>query len=180
MGNKQSKKPLQAAAAHPTPLPSLPDPPPQLHNTHHVAVFNHLVRKPQNWPRSADGRAFTCAEVAADVMHSCDYIAHARLYCKRCLRRQLQQRPPQPSPLRPTRVLYAATAGVGDTSSCVDVTAAVSVRVRCNEVARVAARLAAVAWVDLGAGQLCDWAECIVEHVFGRHCRQVEVRRRAV
>jgi hypothetical protein len=113
-------------------------------------------------------------------MRSCDYIAHARLFGKRWLRRQLQQRPPQQSPLRPTRVLHAAPGDVDNASSSVDVTAAVSVRVRCSEVARVAARLAAVVGADQGAGQLCGWAECIVEHVFGRHCRQVEVRRRAV
>ena len=121
-----------------------------------------------------------CAEVAAGIMRSCDFLAHARAFGKRRLQLNMQPQP-QPFPMCLTRALYAARVGVGvgGAHACVEVTAAVRVRVRCSEVARVAVRLAAIAGADQGTGQQCQWAACIVEHVYGGHCRQVQVRHRA-
>jgi len=166
MGNKQSTKSQQATAAPPHgPQPHYSD---------------HLTRRRQHWPLHIDSRALTCAEVAADIRRSCDYIAHARAFGIRWLHQQLQQRlPPQPFPLRLTRALYTAPEAAGGAGECVYVSTAVRVHVRCSEVARVAAGLAAIAHVDQGAAHLCGWAACIVEYVYGRYCSRVEVRQRA-
>ena len=97
----------------------------------------------------------------------------------RWLQQQQLQRPrPKPFPLRLTRVLHVP-AGADDAGVCVHVSAAARVRVRCSEVARLAVGLASNTSGDQGAGQLCGWAACIMEHVYGRICHQVEVRQRA-
>jgi hypothetical protein len=141
---------------------------------------DHLTRRRQQWPRSADGRPLMCAEVAAGIMRSCDFIAHARAFGKRRLQLNMQPQP-QPFPMCLTRALYAARVGVGvgGAHACVEVTAAVRLHVRCSEVACAAVRLAEIAGADQGAGQQCQWAACIVEHVFRGHCRRVQVRQRA-
>ena len=169
MGSQQSAnaQPSSAAAQAATAQPDLP------HYT------DHLTRRRQYWPRRDDGRLLTCDEAEASIWRSCDYIAHSRAFGIRWLRQQLQQPPPpQLSPLRLTRALYAAPAGDGGACACVHVTAALLL-VRCSDVARVALRLVAAAGAAPGAGQLCRWAECIAEYVYGRQCRQIKVRQRA-
>ncbi len=68
-----------------------------------------------------------------------------------------------------------------DVMPCVNVTAAVLARVRCNEVARLTVGLVSIAGVDdQGAQrQRCRWAACILEHVYRCHSRRIEVRQRA-
>jgi hypothetical protein len=102
----------------------------------------------------------------------------ARSACGGCKQQLLQQPRPQPFPLRLSRVLHVP-AGPDDAGVCVHVSAAARVRVRCSEVARLAVGLASNTSGDQGAGQLCGWAACIMEHVYVRLCHQVEVRQRA-
>ena len=95
----------------------------------------------------------------------------------RWLRQQLQQwLPPQPSPLRLTRVLHAAPEGAGGTGACVDVTAAVRVRVRCSEVARFASDLATNCKSHQRARDRCRWGESIITRVHSGYCSRVQVR----
>ncbi len=69
--------------------------------------------------------------MAADIRRSCNYVAHVRAFGMGLLHQQLQQRlRPHPFPLRLTRALHAAPEAAGGTGVCVDVTAAVRVRVR--------------------------------------------------
>ena len=162
MGNKQSTKSQQATAA--------PPPGPQPHYS------DHLTRRRQHWPLHIDGRALTCAEVAADIRRSCDYIAHARAFGIRWLHQQLQQRlPPQPFPLRLTRALHAAPEAAGGAGACVYVTAAVRVRVRCSEVARFASNLATNCKLHQRARDRCRWGESIIARVHSGHCKAVQV-----
>jgi hypothetical protein len=123
----------------------------------------HIARRLQDWPRPDDGSLRTCDKEAADIRRNCDYIAHVRAFSMRWLKQLMQQRPaPQPFPLRLTRALYAAApagaAADGDSMTvlqCEDVTAARRTRLRCNHVARMAVRLAAIAGADQGVRQLC-------------------------
>ena len=120
-----------------------------------------------------DTLPFTCAQVAADVVCSCGYIALARAFGVRWLQQQMH--PGEPFPLCLTRALSAAAAAADDACVCAHVSAAARVRVRGSEIARVAVGLATIAEADQGAMQLCKWAACIATYVYGAHCRQVEV-----
>lgn len=163
MGQKQSKKiKPPSVAAQPAAAPRL-----------RPLVSDHLTRRQHDWPHHADGYPFTCAEVAAGAMRSCGYIALARAFGVRWLQQQMH--PGEPFPLCLTRALSAAAAAADDACVCAHVSAAARVRVRCGEITRVAVGLATNSEVDQGAVQLCKWAACIATHVYGAHCRQVEV-----
>ncbi len=159
-------------AAAPSPLPPLP---------HYI---DHLTRRRPHWPQCSDRRLVTCDRVKADIMRSCDYIAHARAFGMRWLKQQLrqrQQRPqPQPFPLRLTRALYAAPEGAGDARACVRVTAAARARVRCNDIARVAMGLFTKCQYDPGERDRCRWGESIIARVHNGYCKAVQVRHCAV
>ncbi len=134
------------------------------------------------WPRNAEGRLLTCAEYVC-VMRKREFNVHVNAFGMRWLHQLLRTRPKEAEqrfPLRLTRELYDAPADAERWNRpymIVDVTAATRLRVRCNEVARLAVGLAAIS--EVGQRQLRHWAECIAEHVYGCRFRQVEVRQRA-
>ena len=135
------------------------------------------------WPRRADmafimqktTRAFTRAEVAADIMRVCDYIANARAFGMRWLHVQFQSGPHLP---RLTRAMYAVPERSGDASTgtgvCAEVTAAARARVRCNDAARLAARLISTSALHQRPRHLCRWAEVIIERVCSGYCQMVQ------
>ena len=112
-------------------------------------------------------------------MRNCDFIAHVHAFGMHWLH-QLRRPQPQLLPMRLPRALYGVHANAGELdachSACLDVSAAELVRVRCNEVARVAVALASIAGADQSVRQLLVWAACIAERVYGGYYRQVEVR----
>jgi hypothetical protein len=140
---------------------------------------DHLTRRRRNWPRCDDGRPFTCAELAANIIRRCDFISVARAFGMRWLRQPLQARWSQPASMNLARALYAGHVSASDTCAFVEVAAAVRVRVRCNDFARVAVGLATIAEVNQVARQRWGWAACIAEYVYGCLCRRVEVQQRA-
>jgi hypothetical protein len=171
-----------AHAAHPS-CPDYMD-----HLTRRRQIWPHGLRDnvlPEGWlewPRRADGAfimqkkttcALTRAEVAADIMRICDYIAHARAFGMRWLHAQLQSEPPLP---RLTRPMYAVTERSGDagTGVCADVTAAARARVRCNDAAHLATRLVSTPALLQRPRYACRWAEVIIGRVYGGYCKMVQ------
>ena len=193
MSSPPSKSLLPSTAAAHAADPSCPPPQPDYmdHLTRRRRIWPHGLRDnilPEGWlewPRRADAafsmqttlRALTRAEVAADIMRSCDYIAHARAFSMRWLHVQLQSELPL---LRLTRAMYAAPEGAGDacTGVCADVTdvtAAARARVRCNDAARLAMRLVSTSALLQRARDRCRWAGVIIGRVCGGYCKRVQV-----
>ena len=162
--NKKPSRRRSAAAAIP---------PPQTHYT------DYLIHRRREWPRLADGRPLTCAELAADTMRNCDFIAHVHAFGMHWLH-QLRRPQPQLLPMRLPRALYEVHANAGELdachSACLDVSAAELVRVRCNEVARVALGLATNCKFFQHVGYRCHLAECIIKRVCDGYCKEVQVR----
>jgi hypothetical protein len=144
---------------------------------------NNLPEGWLEWPRRADmafimqqtTRAFTRAEVAADIMRVCDYIAHARAFGMRWLHVRFKSEPHLP---RLTRAMYAVPERSGDagtgTSVCAEVTAAARARVRCNDAARLAALLISTSALHQRPRHSCRWAEVIFERVCSGYCQMVQ------
>ena len=145
-------------------------PPLQAHYT------DHLSRRRRDWPRRADGRCLTGTEVVVEIIRKCDFIAHARVFGMRWLQQQLLPcGQPQPSPLH-LRALYAVPAVAGNAYACVNVSEAVRVHVRCNEIAHLALGLVTASAFFQHAGDCCRWGAAIIARVHGGHCKAVQVQ----
>ena len=137
-------------------------PPPQPRYT------DHLTHRLCSWPRDLDGRPCSCSELAADAMRQCGIIAVARVCCLRRSALQLSAA----APLLPPGLTHRVYA------FCVHVTAtaAARLRVRCGELAHVAAGLARAPDGTQHARRRCQMAEAVIARAYGGYCRRVQVR----
>jgi hypothetical protein len=108
-----------------------------------------------------DAHPLTCAQVAAEIMRSCDYIARAHMFSMLWLRQRLQ---PQ---LLPSRLTAKA---------CASVTAAARLRVRCNDLARLSLGLATNSKFLQSARDRYRLGEVIIKRVYSGYCNRVQVQ----
>jgi hypothetical protein len=142
-------------------LAALTIPPPKSH------YVDHLTRRARSWPRGADGRARTCAQITADVLIQCGLIAAARAFCLRRLN------PPLPLPLHLARGAYAACQPPNSTAN-------ERLCVRCSEVTFIATKMARAVNCTRRARDCSQLVAAVVDRVFKGYSKATQVRRCAV
>jgi hypothetical protein len=145
-------------------------PPPQVHVPIPLPppkpnYANYFQRRLETWPKGANGRFLSCAELQADILSISDYILPLRAFAKRWLHQCLCQPPAHNN----------QSARVSSGTASVQVKAAARQRARGGEAAFLSARLAAA---GRDSRKHLVWAAAILERVFSIHCMRVRVMRR--
>lgn len=135
-----------------------------LHPPLRACYTDYLERRHRHWPSNIDGLLASVDEVTASIVRKCDFVAHARVFCKQGLQQRLQQQ-------RPQRIAFG-----GGASYSMVVSAPARMRVGCNLVARVALNIASTPGSFQNTNDCYRLAEAITARVYGGYCKRVQVR----